>query len=241
MSYQSFEPEAVICGMALAPALSRRERELMPRSTAATGWKLVPQKMGIPSTSAEADATVASGRPARTLALLPLLCATLLLAGCGYSQTGSSKNEISSGYHWNSLFREDVQSVAVPIFTNKDYRRGVEFRLTEAVIKQIEARAPYKVVPKDRADTVLEGQITQVWTNALTRDYETNLPREQVLNITVDLIWKDLRNGQILMQRKNFSRQVVFYPTLGEGDFIGTQDAVEKFAVEIVQEMQADW
>ncbi len=170
-----------------------------------------------------------------------LLLTVLLLTGCGYNQTGSSKNEITSGYHWNSLFREDVQSVAVPIFTNKDYRRGVELRLTEAVIKQIETRAPYKVVPKDRADTVLEGQITQVWAAAITRDYQTNLPREQILNITVDLIWKDLRNGQILMQRKNFSRQVVFYPTLGEGEFIGSQDAVEKFAMDIVQEMQADW
>ena len=176
-------------------------------------------------------------RPARTLALLSVL----LLAGCGYSQTGSSKNDLASGYHWNSLFREDVQSVAVPIFTNKDYRRGVEFRLTEAVQKQIEARAPYKVVPKDRADTILEGQITQVSSAGITRDYQTNLPREQIMNITVDLLWKDLRTGQILMQRKNFSRQVIFYPTLGEGESIGSQDAVEKFAVEIVQEMQADW
>lgn len=97
-----------------------------------------------------------------------------------------------------------------------------------------------KVVAKDRADTVLEGQNHIGRYATISRDFQTNLPREQILSITMDLIWKDLRNGQILMQRKNLC-QVVYYPTLGEGEFIGGQDAVDKFAVEIVQEMQADW
>ena len=211
----------------------------------------VPESARCLSAAAEADPTPTQHSALSTEHSAPrtqhltrvafILLTVLLLSGCGYSQTGSSKNDISGGYHWNSLFREDVQTVAVPIFTNKDYRRGVEFRLTEAVIKQIETRAPYKVVPKDRADTILEGQINLVSVNTISRDYQINLPREQVMNITIDLIWKDLRNGEILMQRRNLSRQVVFYSTLGESEYIGIRDAVEKFAVEIVQEMQADW
>jgi hypothetical protein len=31
------------------------------------------------------------------------------------------------GYQWPSLYRSDVHTVAVPIFTNKSYYRGVEF------------------------------------------------------------------------------------------------------------------
>jgi hypothetical protein len=43
------------------------------------------------------------------------------------------------------------------------------------------------------------------------------------------------------MQRKNFQQTASFYPTLGEGEFVGAQDAIEKLALGIVQEMQADW
>jgi hypothetical protein len=107
--------------------------------------------------------------------------------------------------------------VAVPIFANNDFHRGVEFRLTEAVIKQLEARAPYKVVPRERADTILEGQINKVSLGSISRDYQTNLVREQILVILMDLTWKDLRTGQVLLQRKNFSRQGCFIRRWAKG------------------------
>ena len=163
------------------------------------------------------------------------------LAGCGYSQSGGENNKQQGGYHWNSLYREDIQTVAIPIFSTKDYRRGIEFRLTEAVIKQLELHAPYKVVPKERADTILEGQVTSVRVGTLSRDFQTNLPREQQLVVTVDLTWKDLRTGKILLQRHGLQQDAVFNPQLGEGEFVGAQQAIERFALVIVQEMQADW
>src|SRR6185369_1307854 len=83
----------------------------------------------------------ASRRNAMRLVILAVLA--LALAGCGYSQSGGENNKQQSGYHWNSLYREDIQTVAVPVFSTKDYRRGIEFRLTEAVIKQLELHAPY--------------------------------------------------------------------------------------------------
>jgi hypothetical protein len=164
------------------------------------------------------------------------------LPGCSsYNQSGSANNNLEGGYAWNSLYREDVQTVAVPIFTNTTFRRGYEFRLTEAVIKRIEMHAPYKVVPRERADTVLEGQITNVEAGTLDRDFQTNLPREVQLTVTVDLIWKDLRTGRILMQRKGLTQNATYYPTLGEGEYVGSQLAIERFGQAIVQEMQADW
>jgi hypothetical protein len=129
----------------------------------------------------------------------------------------------------------------VPVFTTKDFRRGIEFRLTEAVIKQLEAHAPYKVVPKERADTILEGQVTSVRVGTLSKDFQTNLPREQELVVTIDLTWKDLRSGKILMQRRGLQQDGTFYPSLGEGEWTGAQQAIERFALAIVQEMQADW
>ncbi|HEY0008172.1 MAG TPA: hypothetical protein VGB55_05580, partial [Tepidisphaeraceae bacterium] len=76
-------------------------------------------------------------------ACLIALCA---LAGCGsYQQSGTAAR---GGYQWTALHRQDVQTVAVPIFTNTDFARGDEFALTKALVTQIEQRTPYKVVDR---------------------------------------------------------------------------------------------
>jgi outer membrane lipopolysaccharide assembly protein LptE/RlpB len=165
----------------------------------------------------------------------------VILSGCGYDHTGNFDAPAKSGYQWHSLYRDDVQTVAVPIFTTRDFRRGVEFKLSKSVINQLEAHSPYKVVPRERADTILEGEISRVQVDNLSQSFAAGVPQEQQMVLTVNFIWKDLRSGKILMQRKNFQQTASFYPTLGEGEFVGTQQAVEKLALGIVQEMQADW
>ena len=174
-----------------------------------------------------------------TFCLLPsALC--LLLAGCGYQSNGSYDAN-PSGYKWASLYREDVRTVAVPIFTNRDFYRGIEFALTEAVVKQMEAHTPYRVAPQEKADTILEAEITNIDVPTLTRDVRTNLPQEQLYTMTINIRWKDLRTGRLLAERRNFQQTAPYYSTLGESPFYGSQQAVEKMAIAIVQEMQADW
>lgn len=163
---------------------------------------------------------------------------SIVLSGCGYTQTGG---EPSGNYQWRSLYREDVKTVAVPTFTNKDFTRGVEFPLTKAVINQLEAQTGYKVVPRERADTILEGQIVAIQRDTVSRDSSTAVPQEQLYILTVDFTWKDLRSGRILVERRGFQQTTTYYPTLGEGQFVGSQQSVEKLALAIVQELQADW
>jgi hypothetical protein len=164
----------------------------------------------------------------------------LFVGGCGYSTVGG-ETQAGSGYQWRSLYREDVKSVAVPIFQNKSFRRGVEFGLTQAVITQIEAKSPYKVVPRERADTILEGQIVDIRLQNVSSDSSLAIPQEQLYVVTIDFTWKDLRTGRILTERRNFQQTNTFYPTLGEGEFVASQVNIEKLALGIVQEMQADW
>ena len=161
----------------------------------------------------------------------------LRVSGCGYNQGSGDKG----GYHWSSLYRSDVRTIAVPIFTTRSFDRGVEFNLSEAVAKQIEATTPYKVVPRERADTILEGQVVDVSVSTLSTDPNSAIPQEQLLGLTVDFTWKDLRNGRILVERRGFEHTATYYPTLGEGRFVGRQQAIERLALAIVQEMQADW
>ena len=163
------------------------------------------------------------------------------LAGCGYQQQGVSNGNATPGYQWHSLYREDIQTVAVPVFTNISYRRGMEISLTKAIIQDIEAHTPYKVVSPEKADTILEGEIGSIATNTLTNNINTALPQEQSITVQVNFTWKNLRTGKILVERRAFEQKATFFPTLGEGSFEGSQDAVERLALGIVQELQADW
>ena len=40
----------------------------------------------------------------------------IALAGCGYQQSGVADRNTTPGYQWHSLYREDIHSVAVPVF-----------------------------------------------------------------------------------------------------------------------------
>jgi hypothetical protein len=166
-----------------------------------------------------------------------LLTAPFFSTGCGYTQTGGN----SDGYQWRSLYRDDVRTVAVPIFTNRSFRRGVEFSLTKAVINQLEAQSPYKVVPRERADTVLEGEIAAVDIKTISSSPDSGIPQEQLYRVIINFVWKDLRSGRILVERRGYEQTAPYYPTLGEGQFVGSQQNVERLALAIVQELQADW
>jgi len=171
-----------------------------------------------------------------------ILLFALSLAGCGYghgAQPDSSSG--SSGYHWSGVYRNDVRTVAVPTFTNRSFRRGVEFSLTKALVNQLEASTPYKVVPREYADTILEGEILDIHLRTLSPDVHTGLPQEQLYIVRLNFTWKDQRTGKILVDRRRFEQTTTYYPTLGEGQFVGSQQNVERLAVAIVQEMQADW
>ena len=163
------------------------------------------------------------------------------LSGCGYQAAGVGDPEASTGYQWKSLYRGDVQTVAVPVFVNTTYRQGLEAQLTGSIVRQLELHSPYKVVPIDRADTVLEGTITGADTTTLSQDSYTGLPQEQSYNITVSFTWKNLRTGTIYAQRRDFQQHTSYYATLGEDQSLGAADAVQRLALGITQEMQADW
>jgi outer membrane lipoprotein SlyB len=167
---------------------------------------------------------------------LALLMIVLAAGGCGYSN-GSS----SGGYQWKSLYRQDVQTVAVPIFKNVDFHRGVEIALTKAIVNNLESHTPYKVVDQKKADTVLQGEIVSIRAHTISSESRSAVPQEQLYVITCNFLWKDLRTGRILVDRKNFEQTTTYYPTLGESQWVGSQSGVEALAQGIVEQLQADW
>jgi hypothetical protein len=163
----------------------------------------------------------------RKFALLCFAAACFTLQGCGYST--------------KPLYNRAYRTIAVPIFNNKTFRREWEFRLTEALAKNIESRTPYKIVAQDRADTVLTGEIVDVAQDVLTRRYGTLLPRESQLTVAVNFVWKD-RSGRLLVERRSFNRSSTEIPQIGERVEDAEQLAIERLAAAIVDQMQtSDW
>ena len=158
-----------------------------------------------------------------------------LLAGCATDPT--------QGYAAMSVFPENVRTVSVPIFANDTFVRDVEFDLTDALIKEIEARTPYKVTPEARADTALIGTIRRVEMDQLSRSPLTGLSEEVIFSVTIDFEWRDLRTGQPIIGREDFAGYGLFVPSqpTGETIEIGRFAAVQQLARDIVNELQAPW
>lgn len=163
--------------------------------------------------------------------LLSLLCFLVPLAGCGYS----------TGFESGGLYRADIRTIAVPVFGTESFSRGDEVALTQAIVNQIESRTPYKVVSRDRADTVLEGKITRVSASTVSSARTTSLPQEQLYTVQIDLVWKDLRSGRVIVERRGLDQSSTYFSTLGESRAYGRQQAIDDLAAAIVSELQTDF
>lgn len=149
----------------------------------------------------------------------------------------------TQGYSSKSVYPANVRTVAVPIFTSQSFTRNVEFELTDALIKEIESRTPYKVVPDSRADTIILGQIKSVQLEQLSKSRFTGLSEEVVVGVTVDFTWRDLRSNRVLVERKAFSGHGLFVPSrpTGEPVELGQFSAVQQLARDVVGELRSEW
>ena len=188
-----------------------------------------PMKRQLPMSKGQGP--IANGQWPRCCLALPARVFVVLLAALAIW---------SCGYSTRPLYDPAYRTVAVPIFDNKSFRREWEFRLTEAIAENIEARTPYKIAPREKADTILTGEIVDDVENVLTRRLGTNLPRESQFTVLVNFTWKD-RSGRVLVERKDFNRSATEIPQLGERAEDAEQMAIERLAAAIVDQMQTEW
>lgn len=169
----------------------------------------------------------AMGQRVLMLAALALLAGLLSLAGCGYSH--------------QTVYPQEVRSVQVKMFGNRTFYRGVEFDLTEALVKEIELRTPYKAVSATSADTLLEGTIVNISQQMISRRRHGGLPQEMEIQMLVDYTWRNARTGEILADRKGLAVVGRYVPALGEPLPQGQNEAVQKMATQIVSTMAGNW
>lgn len=175
----------------------------------------------------------------RTAVLLAALlcCGLVLLSGCATYHFGS-----------RSLFREDVRTVYVSIARNETFRHDLGPRLTEAVVRQIELRTPYKVVGTPTADSTLHIRITHETKSVLTRAL-SNEPRALDAIVSAVIHWNDRQGNPILQNQVTLETSLAttllqgtrFVPEAGQSVQTALQETIDELADQIVSQMEMRW
>jgi len=126
----------------------------------------------------------------RLSGVVPLWAATVLVAAaCGYSFRGS--------------LPDHIQTIAVPVFGNQTAEPAVENTITRAIVEAFSTNGRLRVVTPDRADSILEGEITGYELQSIAFDAAANV-RQYRLVITMNLRFRDVRENKMVFQRIGF-------------------------------------
>ncbi|MGD9688712.1 MAG: LPS assembly lipoprotein LptE [Phycisphaerales bacterium] len=178
-----------------------------------------------------------SERVRRVIGTTAVLAAGMVLCVPGCS------SDPRQGYSFTSTFSSDVESIAVPVFQNTTYGRGLELELTEAVVAELRSRTPWRISTEDQAHTTIRGTITSAELRKLSTARDTGLVEELAVEVTVDFEWKDNRTGRVIVSRRGFTGAEAFAPARGIGERIetGQHATVQELARAIVAEMRSGW
>jgi len=163
-----------------------------------------------------------------------MACVFLCMGILGCSWTG--------GYTNASLYPSQVSTVYVEMFENKSFWRDVEYDFTDALAKRIEAETPYKIVSdRDRADSVISGQIVSVDQSVLSIDREMGTALEKEVELRAVVSWKDLINGKLLIESRSVSASGSYSALQNESFTYASRVAANNLAGRVVELMEAKW
>ena len=124
-----------------------------------------------------------------------VLALAVTLSGCGYSFQGT--------------LPDHVKTVAVPIFVNRTQQPAVENVITRAIVDAFATNGRLRVVRREDADSILEGEVLQYTVGAIAVDPSLNVQQYR-LGVTLNLRMRDVRQNRLLFEQANFSEQADF-------------------------------
>jgi len=126
---------------------------------------------------------------------LALVGFALLVSGCGYSVHGH--------------LPADVRTVAVPILVNRTTKPFVETEMTRALADAFATDGRLKLASRERADAVLEGEVTGYELVSIAFDPAANV-RLYRLVVTMNVRFRDVRRNTMLFQQQGLSEKADF-------------------------------
>lgn len=166
--------------------------------------------------------------------LVALVLIAVAVPGCAGYQIGQQ-----------ALYRPDVRTVHVPVFESTSFRRHLGERLAEAVASEIETKTTYRVLPADRADSVLQGRIVTEEKRVIAED-QFDVPRVIDAQMVVIVDWYgpqgELLANNITVPLDDYDLTVgqseQFIPEAGQSVATAQQELIEELAEQIVSQME---
>ena len=165
------------------------------------------------------------------------LLAVVLCVGCASYRMGSE-----------SLYAPDVQTVYVPMIESDSFRRDLGERLTEAVVKEIELKTPFKVVGTPDADSILSARLIAD-TKRVTVENKNDDPRVNEMGMFAEISWLNRRREPLRLpstvilppELLPVSQTAQLIPEGGQSVAVSQQQAIERLAQQIVSTMEEPW
>lgn len=130
----------------------------------------------------------------RRTALLAIVTSCVVVVGCGYHTAGHAVN-----------LPDNIQTLAVPTFTNDTQTYKIEQLLTGAVVRELVTRSHYHVLDQasSDADATLRGTVTSTYTSPLTYDSRTGRAASVLVIVGMRVSLID-RRGKVLYENPSY-------------------------------------
>lgn len=166
-----------------------------------------------------------------------ILACLLAISGCAGYQVGNG-----------SLYPSDIRTVYVPMFESNSYRRNLAEWLTEAVVKEIEKKTPFKVVSTSDADSILTGRLLTDAKHVVVENQYGD-PRDTEVNLQVEVQWIERHTGTPLRgeiiplgpEMAALTGTADLVPEVGQSVATAQQQAIQRLAQRIVALMEMPW
>ena len=150
---------------------------------------------------------------------LALGLVAVAVAGCGYSFRGT--------------LPEHIQTVAVPVFVNKTGEPKLGSVLTNGVVEAFSTNGRLRVVKREDADAVLEGEVIGYSVQSISYDSQANV-RQYRLTVTLNLKLLDMKKSAVLFEEHSLSEKADFQVMNAVSQTISVEEtAVRTAATEI--------
>lgn len=142
------------------------------------------------------------------------------------------------GYSAAPLTLDAATTIAVPVFDNQTYWRGLEFDLTQAVVAEVRSRSALTLVASGPADLTLEGDIVDFSRPVLTEGTQ-DVIKEGAVRAVVHIIARR-RDGAAAVEQ-TLETLAPFAKSRGENDQTAAAEAWEDLAESIVNLLEKGW
>ena len=149
------------------------------------------------------------------------------------------------GYSADPLHPRGIKTIYIPMPTvsKKIYRRQLEQRLQECLVKNASLRTGYSIAKRPNADAELICEIKNIVQSTTSTNPDDDTPRETELTFFLSVKMRNINTGNTVFEDQNMQVAVIYLPSepFNEDFFRGSEDLMDRIARRVFEKMERRW